>query len=464
VLHRVAIGAARRDLYFENQYLTADTIAQALAERLRSPDRLQVAIVSRRSESGWLEERTMGALRARFHERLGGADARPRYGLYAPHVPGVEPECMNVHSKVFVVDDRLLAIGSANLNNRSMLLDTECVVAIEARGDPGVAAAIAGVRDRLLAEHLDLPRARVAAAVAGAGVVGAIEALRHAGRSLAPLDPRVDAERAARLPPPVLVDPEQPIEPERLMRLLVPADEGRPVSRRLVALGLLATLLLLLAVAWRATPLSQWLDPVMLAALAQRMADGPYTPLAVIGGYVVAGLLLVPVMLLVGVTGFVFGPLEGGFYATAGSLSSALVTYLLGRWLGRDAVRRIAGRRINRLSRRIARRGVLAVTVLRLMPVAPFSLVNLVAGASHIRLRDFLLGSAIGMAPGILLTVVFVHHLRETLREPSAATVAVLALVVAALVTLSVVCRRLLPGRARAGRCHGDDDGATRAA
>lgn len=456
-LHRTAISAARRDLYFENQYLTSDLLAHPIAARLREPDGPSVAIVSRRCESGWIEEMTMGALRTGFHARLVAAAPPGRYGLYCPHVPGIEPDCLNVHSKVFCVDDALLAIGSANLNNRSMLIDTECVVAIEASGDPRVAAAIAAVRDRLLAEHLGQPVARVATAIAGCGLVGAIDSLMTGGRSLARLDPRADSDRPARLPPRTIVDPGQPIAPGRLVRQVVPRDAGPPTHRRLVALGVTAALLLVLAVAWRTTPLAAALDVAQVTALVQRLSDGPLTPVAVIVLYVVAGLLVVPVTLLIAATGFVFPPLWAAFYAIGGSLASALVTYLLGRWLGRDLVRRIAGRRVNRLSRRIARRGVFAVTLLRLVPVAPFTLVNLMAGASEIGLRAFLVGSAIGMAPGILLTVVFVHHLAVAIRSPSVETVAVLAAVVAALVAVSVVCQRLLGGRATAGTDDGDD-------
>ena len=66
-----------------------------------------------------------------------------------------------VHAKVMVVDDRLLRIGSSNLNNRSMGLDTECDLTIEARADDPrraeLSAAVLGMRDRLLAEHLDVP-------------------------------------------------------------------------------------------------------------------------------------------------------------------------------------------------------------------------------------------------------------------------------------------------------------------
>ncbi len=449
-LHLEAIASARRDLYVENQYLTAEEIAAAIGARLAEPDGPQVAMVSREVESGWLEQATMGALRGVFHRRLREADRHGRYGLYAPRVPGLAPRCVNVHSKLLVVDDALLAIGSANLATRSMQLDTECVLAIGADGDARTAGGIARIRDRLLGEHLDRPPGVVGEAVARLGVVGAIEALRDDGRSLASLEPGGVADHAAVLPPRALVDPDGPVEPERVVRQIVPEDASRPATRRLLALGAVSGLLVALALAWRWTPLAQALDVELLARVARRLADGPLAPVAVIGGYVVAGLLVMPITVLIGVTGFVFGPLLGGAYAIGGSLASALVTYLIGRRLGGDTVRRLGGRRLGRWTDRIARRGVLAVTLLRLMPVAPFTLVNLVAGASCINLRDFLVGSAIGMAPGILLTVVFVHHLGAAIRDPSPTTVAVLAAIVAALLALSLACRRLL-GAPRGG-------------
>ena len=74
-----------------------------------------------------------------------------------------------VHAKVLVVDDALLRVGSSNINNRSMGLDTECDLAVEARpGDsnaPAVRVAILRVRDTLMAEHLGVPRTDFEAAL-----------------------------------------------------------------------------------------------------------------------------------------------------------------------------------------------------------------------------------------------------------------------------------------------------------
>ena len=102
-----------------------------------------------------------------------------------------------------------------------------------------------------------------------------------------------------------------------------------------------------------------------------------------------------------------------------GSLFSAAALFGLGRALGRYHVQRFAGRRVAYLSRRLAQRGVWAIILVRMIPVAPFSIVNLVAGSTGISLREFLLGTALGMSPGIVLLSAIMNGLEETLRAPT---------------------------------------------
>jgi uncharacterized membrane protein YdjX (TVP38/TMEM64 family) len=89
-----------------------------------------------------------------------------------------------------------------------------------------------------------------------------------------------------------------------------------------------------------------------------------------------------------------------------GVLLTASGTFWLGRVLGERAIRRLAGRRLNDLSRRLAQRGIWAVSAVRLVPVAPFAVVNLIAGVSHIRFRDFVVGTALGTLPGVAAATV----------------------------------------------------------
>ena len=449
-LHLDAIAAARRHLFFENQYFTSGMIADALAHRLAEADGPEVCVISPRNQSGWLEQATMGVLRARVHKRLKEADRYDGYRMYCPKIPGLDDKCLNVHSKVFAVDNDVFSVGSANLSSRSMALDTECNISFEARGpDAGrLRAAIARLRSRLLAEHLDAEVEAVNAEVeARNSLHQAIAVLRHSERSLCVMEPSTTPELDALIPERALFDPEKPIEPDELVVQFVPQEERKPMPRRLIGLGMLAIVMALLAIAWRWTPLREWINLTSLIALARNLEALPFTPIAVVTSYVVAGMMMVPVTLLIAVTGIVFGPVYGAAYAIAGSLLSASTTYGVGHWLGRETVQRMLGPRINNLSRRIARRGALAMIVVRMLPVAPFTVVNVVAGASHIRFRDYLIGTALGMLPGIIMTVTFVHHLAEAVRNPSMGTVAVLAGVVTFIIGTALLLQRLLKRR-----------------
>jgi uncharacterized membrane protein YdjX (TVP38/TMEM64 family) len=109
-----------------------------------------------------------------------------------------------------------------------------------------------------------------------------------------------------------------------------------------------------------------------------------------------------------------------------------LTTYLIGSRLGKQTIRKLGGRRLNRLSRQMAQRGVLSVAIIRNIPAAPFTIVNMIAGASHIKLKDYMIGTAIGMLPGILAITIFADRLLHTIQNPgwvNALFAAMLALV-----------------------------------
>jgi phospholipase D1/2 len=139
---------------------------------------------------------------------------------------------------------------------------------------------------------------------------------------------------------------------------------------------------------------------------------------------------VIPLTLMTVVSVLVFGPLTGGLYALCGAWLGAIAGYGAGHLLGRDAIRRLAGSRLNSLSRRLAKRGILTVIAVRLLPVAPFTVVNLVAGASHIRLRDFALGNAVGLLPGTLATAAFVDSVADAIRSPSVTELAVVGAII----------------------------------
>ncbi|SEO46444.1 phospholipase D-like domain-containing protein [Trujillonella endophytica] len=194
LLWLAVIAGARHTVYIETQYFANRRVAEAIAERLKEPDGPEVVVLNPHEAWGWLEEKAMGTARATLLDMVREADRHDRFRLYVPVTESRRP--IYVHAKVTVVDDRLLRIGSSNLNNRSMGLDTECDLSIEVADDApdreALAATVLGMRDRLLGEHLDVAPEEVAAAVerAGGSLIAAIEELRRpSGRSLVPFDP-----------------------------------------------------------------------------------------------------------------------------------------------------------------------------------------------------------------------------------------------------------------------------------
>lgn len=211
-LYLDSIAAARETIYMESQYLASHRIGQALARRLAEPDGPEVVIVNPKQAPSWPEQLAMDNARTAIVFDLRQADRFGRLRVYAALVDGAE---IIVHSKVTVVDDRFLRIGSSNLNARSMGTDTECDLAIEVvPGTPGEAAVRRGVRrirDRLVAEHLDVPAGRLSSTVDRHGsLVRAIDALNApAGRRLDEFPP-ARPERASTFAHDVLTDPPAP--------------------------------------------------------------------------------------------------------------------------------------------------------------------------------------------------------------------------------------------------------------
>jgi phosphatidylserine/phosphatidylglycerophosphate/cardiolipin synthase-like enzyme len=182
-----SIASARRAIYLENQYFTSPVIAEALARRLAEPDGPEVVFISAEHSPSWFDRLTMDRTRTLVLRRLKRADVFGRFRAYHPDTTAGRP--IIVHAKLSIADDQLVRIGSANLNNRSCALDTECEIAIEA-ADQAAAGAIERLRDRLIGHYLGRTAADVATAVRRhGGLIAAIEALNGHGRlkSIEPL-------------------------------------------------------------------------------------------------------------------------------------------------------------------------------------------------------------------------------------------------------------------------------------
>lgn len=247
--------------------------------------------------------------------------------------------------------------------------------------------------------------------------------------------------------------PESPVQIVKVIDAVVidnAAVDMRGTARRRLALTMLGVALLAgLACLWLFTPLRTWINLRHLVAMLTQLGNSPLAPFAMLAVFVIGGLLVVPANLLIAACILVFGPLLGAIYSLLGTELSALLLYEIGRALPASLLRERFGPRAQRLRERVLRFGVLAVAVVRVVPMAPFSVVNLLAGAAHIGRAQYLAGTALGMLPGIAFAAVFIDRVVAAIEFPSPLSYTLLLAAAAAILLLILLLRRHLLRAAR---------------
>jgi uncharacterized membrane protein YdjX (TVP38/TMEM64 family) len=472
-----AIACAERFVYIENQYITARAACDALAARMREVPALEVVVVTTREPGGWLEANTMGVGRQQFMAMFDEPDLAARIRFVAPVARalarGASAEerdlSIHVHAKVLVVDDRFLRIGSSNLNNRSMGFDTECDLGIEA-ASARQRRAIATLRNRLIAEHWGSDADAVEAAFAcDTRLADALAALperpvystAHRARR-ARLKPwqRIARAPARRQVVPIerepqvetglvtqLGDPERAVSTQELVAQAVGIQDARPILRTVTALALVALAAVALVALDRAGFGILDLGARFVAAI-EGLESSPWRVPLVLAAFVVGSTIAVPILAMIGATVLALGPALGFACSACGVLLAASSTFGIGRLLGREPVRRWLGSRLDTLEERLKRRGVIAVALLRKVPIAPFTFVNLAIGAVGVSYVDFIAGTALGMLPGIAAFSFVSESAIEAWRSPTPGNVALIAAAVVVWIGVLVGVQRLLNRRA----------------
>jgi phosphatidylserine/phosphatidylglycerophosphate/cardiolipin synthase-like enzyme/uncharacterized membrane protein YdjX (TVP38/TMEM64 family) len=422
-LFEASINAANSFIYIENQFTSSPDIARLLVQRLLDVPSLRVLVVTPKAHSSWLESQAMQGGRGGFINRFVAAGVMDRIRFLYPLTGAAERAvAVMVHSKVMIVDDRILRVGSANLNNRSMGADTECDLVFEATSRQH-REFIAHIRRGLIGHFCGVDAQEVESNEAE--LFGFLDGLSTADRekSLQPIDATAKIGGVAIVVQPV-ADPREPLHLERAA--------GRMWTlRTILATGGLAAALAGLALAWQYTSLRDFTDIDFVSSIISQSARSEFAPLLAVAAFVIGGLVVFPVLVLIAATSAALGPWMGFISAGAGVLLSALILFSIGRVLGQARLQRLLGRRAARVQSRIIGKGVVAVALIRMVPIAPFSIVNLVAGASKLSLRDFLLGTALGMTPGIVVMAALGAQIADLARNASWTNALLLALAIA---------------------------------
>lgn len=215
----------------------------------------------------------------------------------------------------------------------------------------------------------------------------------------------------------------------------------------LISLGLFVSIL---AMIWRLTPLQELADPDQLQIWLEGLRQQWWLAFAVIPSYVLAHLILFPNMVLNAAVIIGLGGIFGWALALTASLFSASLFFLAGFRFGNRVLKPLPQDRLNRLRQLLRRGGLLAVISIRMVPIAPYPVVNSAAGAIRIRFIDFFFGTAIAHLPGTLTLALAGEQLGELLREPSPKNILLLLLILSLGVSAAVLLRRWILKRLEA--------------
>jgi uncharacterized membrane protein YdjX (TVP38/TMEM64 family) len=179
------------------------------------------------------------------------------------------------------------------------------------------------------------------------------------------------------------------------------SDPPHRWTRRAVIWRLVALIAFVVA----ATLIAVFVPLPTVSSLRSAAPSGAWGVIVFVLGYAIVTLTPVPKGALSILAGLVWGFWGGVLIVYIGALLGAGAAFLLGRWLGREAIERFTGTRVARVDELLRRRGFLALLGARLVPVIPFTVINYTAGLTAVRRRDYALATAVGIIPGDLAYV-----------------------------------------------------------
>ena len=210
------------------------------------------------------------------------------------------------------------------------------------------------------------------------------------------------------------------------------ARDDKPIDlrRSLVRFAGLCLVAAAVLILWRYSALHEWSNAERLGALLDELSESPWAGPIVVGGFLIGSFLIFPVTAMIAATGIALGPIDGLLWASVGSLFAATLNYALARTLPEHALETWIGPWMGRMGQRFERGGIVPVMVARTLPVAPFTLINLVAGGARIPYRDFLIGTVLGMGPIIAALTILGDRLRGAWESPTVLNIVLLGVAI----------------------------------
>jgi len=443
-LYQDCLETADHHIVLENQYLTSRHIVEILSKVLRKREGPELVIILPELAGGWLEQKTMGLLQAQALYALKQADEHNRLQVFYPAHRDLEKtkRYITVHSKVMVVDSQIISVGSANLNNRSMGFDSEVNATLQLQKP------CYGFTAQLLSHHTEAKASVVEALLEQGGTVReAVLLLNSLSRKCFLHSFPIQAAGPMLLDV-ELVDAEKPSVLEEgmdrwshLMQVFS-RKIGLSSPKVMFALGFVLLTLFLAGLYMISHEAS--LDHYRMLAFfreagVESILHHGLIPLT----FAIGGLLFVPINIMILATAALLPMNQALAHIVLGIVTNVSTSYFVGHTAGRYFFRRFFGAKVRNILRRVGNGHFLTLVALRIVPLAPNSLINLTAGVGHVPFFRFLGATIVGMTPGMLILVVFQKSLFSVLEKPEVVSVLLLvALVVLTLVVAQWSLRR----------------------
>ena len=421
------IGQAESFIYIENQFTTRQEIAEELNRQLKLKPNLNVCIVSSYEPKGKFECEAFWASRIQFKTILESGISPERVKMTYSSIEDMQGKraYKRIHSKVMTIDDKYLVIGSSNLSNRSMTLDTEIDTVLYGN-TPENKQSVVNVRNDLLAEHTGRELEDMPAIFEQPNPVEALMQGQIAhGYILTEVRDEIFTEQSTANLFRSLSDPEEPL-------ISIPTPGGTVLPARnprrrsiMIAIGVTVVAVMCGLMYWASQSIP-WLSSDSINAFLEESRGTYFALPTVLMVYVVGGILFFPVTVLSLAVAAIFGPIWGPIYGMMGALLSSAILFGIGKLSGNAGLKKLGGPKVAAVDEKLKRSGIVGVAAIRMLPIAPFSLVNLVAGISSIGIIQFLVGTFLGMFPPMIAKGLVGDSIAQIWQNPSVETISYL--------------------------------------
>ena len=414
------LSEAREFIFIENQYFSSDEITDLLSRTLREKEGPELIILMSRELPDLLGRMTMGVNASMHIAKLRENDHHGRLGFFNPVSSDNPATPIKVHSKLMITDSRYLTLGSGNINQRSFGFDNEVNILMDAQetDDPGC---VAKLEERILARHCGL-RVEEWREMVRRNRGSRLSAFRERSSSWEGLQEPGELMPPDSIPEELLdyFDMKGAPRSEEALHTMTKDEPRGFIARTKKIWGFLLLTAVVLGAVFFLSRTDVDIQKVLGTVRELNKTRPGVAALLTIVTFWLSMLIFVSISVPIVSFAALHGPWFGILYSTLGVFSGAAIFYALGLVLHTSPVfdRFKAVRHVKKQFEKIRPYGLWAVAISRMLPSGPFLVVNLVTGMLGFRPSQFLVGSLIGLMPGIIAFTVFGETIRRVFTDP----------------------------------------------